>query len=323
MAVVGGWLAHLPAGIEVLLRWNNNRDWDGYGPHLRQMTPEGPEAPTYVLHDAEQGLAIHLYPRVYDGLLFVRAWGLDQPVSTDADLVSLALMCRQTDNPLLECTLGPDVLKTSSTAASVDSAIAQMLYDFLNLLRDARNEEFFSRHAPDAAIHYAGGVVPFQAFGEWRGCEFYFRYRGGWASLDVALPGDDPVDLPAWTAGVDYGETFDGALDFSEFTYIFCYLATRLQRATYPFRFAVLSRPEQDTDDLVTCSDSITLHGGTPEDAYARLASSRWSTWSIDPQPMNADSRRFPAREPQFIPSTAALEKAKRLIGLADARTRR
>lgn len=41
---------------------------------------------------------------------------------------------------------------------------------------------------------------------------FYFRYRHGWASLGVALPGADPVDDPG-EVGVEHGEPLQGAFD--------------------------------------------------------------------------------------------------------------
>ena len=71
----------------------------------------------------------------------------------------------------------------------------------------------------------AGGMCPFQALGQIHGHPFYFRYRWGSATLDIGLPGGDPIGRPIYSAGLSYGTSLDGSLSDGEFEALFARLA--------------------------------------------------------------------------------------------------
>jgi hypothetical protein len=53
---------------------------------------------------------------------------------------------------------------------------------------------------------------------------FYFRYRGGWASLGLGSTIDEAV-TDRREVGVQHGDGLDGCLDEDEFRELFCELA--------------------------------------------------------------------------------------------------
>jgi hypothetical protein len=74
-----------------------------------------------------------------------------------------------------------------------------------------------------------GGVLPFQATGTWFGYAFYFRYRGGHASLSIGESEETVVRAPLWKARIPYGDTLGGVLDFHEFLELFATLVPLLE----------------------------------------------------------------------------------------------
>lgn len=96
---------------------------------------------------------------------------------------------------------------------------------------------------PDVHFSYAGGVVPFQAFGVWQGHSFYFRYRHGRGSLSLSTR--DPVKEPEWQSFAAYGDEMSGYLTWDEFAYLFTVLASRLAPALgwYTFAGETLDKP--------------------------------------------------------------------------------
>lgn len=99
---------------------------------------------------------------------------------------------------------------------------------------------------PGLIIERAGGVVPFQSEGTILGYQYYFRYRGGNASLRVG--GEDPVGEPLWSAYMTYGDDLGGSLSMKEFTYLFCALLTHLKKAPYSYRFTI---PEENLAQIL------------------------------------------------------------------------
>jgi hypothetical protein len=57
-----------------------------------------------------------------------------------------------------------------------------------------------------------GGACPYQATGTILGQPFYFRYRNGYASLEI---GESPV------CGTAYGDSYAGSLDNEEFEMLY------------------------------------------------------------------------------------------------------
>ena len=104
-----------------------------------------------------------------------------------------------------------------------------------NILRTYEYRDLRQR-IPTLELTNAGGAVPFQAEGQWDGYDFYFRYRGGTATLKIGTP-EDVIGEPLWSASMEYGRYLDGTLDTEEFIYLFCTLARNLNKASYRYRF--------------------------------------------------------------------------------------
>ena len=113
------------------------------------------------------------------------------------------------------------------------------------MLLQADTRDLHAR-VPGLTVGQAGGLLPFQSEGTWHGHPYYFRYRGGTASLRVGGP--DVVSSPLWNATVLYGHAQAGCLDMDEFTYLFCVLGRKLQQAEYRYTFDLREGFHPDPD---------------------------------------------------------------------------
>lgn len=143
--------------------------------------------------------------------------------------------------------------------ASVPSPYILLIQELRSLAHDQRMREELRplyAHVPGLLIDYAGGAVPFQAYGTWEGHDFYFRYRHGHASLSVG--GNDAVKAPRWSAAANYGDPMSGFLDMDEFIFLFGFLGNRLKTAPQPYLYA-----QQDEDG----HRQFTVYALSPEQA--------------------------------------------------------
>lgn len=180
-------------------------------------------------------------------------------------------------------------------------------------------------------VESAGGVLPFQSEGTLHGLPYYFRYRGGYASLTVmaAPAAGEEADLlcPLYAAGTDYGDDYAGSLSREEFYSLMLTLVPQLTEAAFLWEFQGVkvtiedlsnpkpesldvlverrhqpvsgSAPERNPPDLrFTATDAPEVYrarGVTPADAYARLReTSQWLVskgWSEDAQRANAAAK--------------------------------
>lgn len=312
------WLSHVSPALASLREKPHLSDWSTRESSIRYA--EGPGGDWHV-QDVALGVALHLQ-QVGPDTLFAVAWALAHPVSGDGELVSLALHCLPSSPPLTTLTVGAEAA-ASWTGEEVPSVrgVANLLTGILDTVSHERDGNALQAAAPDVILEWAGGAVPFQGFGTWLGYPFYFRYRGGWASLDIGMPGGDPLDPTLWSAGVDYGENLSGWLDFSEFVLLLAYLSQRLEKASFPFQFRVISR-EPDAGDNTEVGDTITLWGTTAHEAYESLARTRWRSWEVEGTPVNRDVRVFPGTAPAFVVNPDALAEAEDLVSATPA-TRR
>lgn len=119
---------------------------------------------------------------------------------------------------------------------------------------------------PNLTITSAGGAIPFQAEGVFEGYPFYFRYRGGRASLSVLQKdGEEAGDLlrPLYDAFADYGHPLSGTLDDAEFHTLFSQLAQELTVAGIVWEF--------EYADEEGNPNSLYMHGVTRQQAREAL----------------------------------------------------
>ena len=163
------------------------------------------------------------------------------------------------------------------------------------LLDDAILEPLYTRiPKPHLQINDYGGVVPFQAYGTWYGYAFYFRYRGGHASLRVGDTEDTVISQPLWEADVYYGDELQGALDRDEFITLFCDLGSNLKRANFSYRFRYTGTPDGTSPAYVFRTAE------SPAEAAAQVD----NTYALEPP--YEDPRIFPEHTPAFLVLPAA-----------------
>lgn len=317
MGETGTWLDHVRPALIYLREEPHSSGWLARESSIRYA--EESDGDWYV-QDLALGVSLRLQQVDVDTLSVV-GWALSHPVPNDAELVSLGLHCLPLSPPVMTLTVGAEAA-ASWTAEEIPSmkGVANLLTGLLDTVSRQRDGNALQAAAPDITLDWAGGALPFQAFGTWMEYPFYFRYRGGWASLDIGMPGGDPLDPTLWSAGVHYGEALSGWLDFSEFVLLLTYLSQRLEVAQYPFHFRVTSIPgEPDAADSVQVGDTITLWGRTAQDAYESLSRTRWHAWGVERTPVNRDVRLFPDVAPTFHVAAAALSEAEELIAASPA----
>lgn len=182
-----------------------------------------------------------------------------------------------------------------------------------------------SRAIPGLIITSAGGMCPYQAEGTLKGHPFYFRYRHGYADLRAGEYDSKVMpylDGALWHSGVDYGDTFGGALSSSEFTTLMIELVPALNPAKFYWKFEgrkVIVEGNSTTGLSLSVTDKTEICGGwgiTPEQALLQIASpsdylleNGWSLEDqalyyklkkIDPKPINKDDRVWPDPQPVF-----------------------
>lgn len=140
----------------------------------------------------------------------------------------------------------PSLQPDYCTTTTIDISQIQMTgtpADLMFYALDAKEHEISREYkyqnlialAPELVITNAGGACPFQMEGTLNGHDFYFRYRGGYASLKIGLT--DAIGEPYWSAGTEYGHYLDGDLNQDEVAYLFCLLATQLDKTPYRYIF--------------------------------------------------------------------------------------
>ncbi len=123
-------------------------------------------------------------------------------------------------------------------AQSMASSVRSTTYD---LPRKYIYADLHNR-IPSLIMTQAGGACPFQAEGTIDGQAFYFRYRGGSASLRVGEQTEgEVISASLWSAGMEYGHGLDGDLSPAEFTYLFCSLVRGLEKSMYRYDFYLKS----------------------------------------------------------------------------------
>jgi hypothetical protein len=117
----------------------------------------------------------------------------------------------------------------TSKPRSGHARVAHLIFRVIDLHIQQHEKDQFAALAPGAALRSHGGAVPFQAYGTWHDYEFYFRYRGGLASLRIGTSSETVVGQPLWSAHEQYGPGLDGYMDFHEFLDVFARLAAHLE----------------------------------------------------------------------------------------------
>jgi len=282
---------------------------------------DGKEAGVVTLRNPERGVSLRLQP-VPDcsDLIFAEVFALDLPLPQNVDLAYLALLCNSAAAQQ-QFTFGLDAVSQLVSTDKEEARPQDLAHFWDDLIFEAWRDverEYMRRHVPGVELEQWGGCVPFQAEGAWDGYQFYFRYRGGWASLSIATQGDDPVETPGWRASTAYGDTWGGSLEFVEFVSLLCYLRSQLQRAPFHYDFPVLSKPESVESEYLLSLNQVSAWGHSPQEAYRALASrEHYNGWGIDPTPLNEDRRTFPDKDPDFFVEPAAAERGARLPLLA------
>lgn len=167
---------------------------------------------------------------------------------------------------------------------------------------------------PGLVIATAQGVAPFTSEGSLHGLPYYFRYRGGHASLRL---GDD-LTAPLYSAEVNYGHHLDGSLEDDEFFRLMILLVSQLRRAPRLWEFVGVATHETPSGPAVGERMFYGAWGTTPEEAFAVMhqypADMTFYTHRVSPQQhlaaitarqMNpetatVDQRVWPDPEPRF-----------------------
>lgn len=224
-------------------------------------------------------------------------------------------------------------LREEKTPEEIQQELSEFLKKENEYFEDwkLRNPDFWAvlkDKVSDFRIYASGGVFPFQAFGSLAGFPFYYRERGGVATLKVSdFSGESQ----------NYGFNFDNLLynswkeveefrDCDEyFVETFLELVEKLEKAPFKYEFSAkhIAFKDETTDinaeGAFWASDNkvvLCAWGVTPEEAYEStkqvslyLLDHRWSEevqtrmWKmreIDSEPLNEDNRVFPDPEPDF-----------------------
>lgn len=175
---------------------------------------------------------------------------------------------------------------------------------------------------PGIQVTSAGGLIPFQAEGTLHGHPFYYRERGGEASLNVGdLNGGKPYigDKALWSASEEVEEFRSGP----EWIVTLIRLVDTLDRS--PFRYEFLGKEvnitggKNNIEGLVT-SEREQLYSGwgfSAEEAFAAAHETskyllEYLEWeeefaaavrrmrNLSPVPVNQDTRDYPEDTPDF-----------------------
>ena len=198
---------------------------------------------------------------------------------------------------------------------------------------DPGNFRDLSAKIPGLIVTSAGGACPFQSDGTLFGFPFYFRYRHGFAELEIRAPDTNALSSEhLYRAGIGYGDEYGGVLGRSEFCDLMIQLVPALERAPYLWEFQGVKikiedvanpdplreweedildpeaaetrvpREPQPMDLRCTATGEPEVYrtwGATPAEAYARLHQpSQYLVsegWSAD---MQAEQNRLKAIDP-------------------------
>jgi hypothetical protein len=146
---------------------------------------------------------------------------------------------------------------TSLIAGGPPKELTRAILDGIRDHLDQRNRDRFTALAPDATLTSYGGAIPFQAEGTWGPHAFYFRYRGGTATLRVGTSADSIVSDPLWQASTSYGDSMNGFLLFTEFLDLFATLSQQLERSPFLYWFSP-SNPDSGLPKVFTRALDVT-----------------------------------------------------------------
>lgn len=166
---------------------------------------------------------------------------------------------------------------------------------------------------PFLQIGWAGGICPFQSEGTMHGLPYYFRYRGGNASLRVGVEDGEMWFKPLYSAQTSFGHPLDGFLSPEEFRQLLTQLIGELERSEIYWEFpgiepkdigrvkagtprtygAWAHTPEEAWERLHTMSVYLRSHGYTEERYAAMMAEQQMS-----PETVTVDDRVFPDPNP-------------------------
>lgn len=174
---------------------------------------------------------------------------------------------------------------------------------------------------PGLVVESAGGSVPFQSEGTLHSMPYYFRYRGGGASLRLSPVGHDDthMDTVLYSASLSYGDWLSGSLNPDEFSDLMRQCVVSLSIAPISWKFRGL-RVNFKTDSRGNLAFEPTEEtrfyqgwGYTAEQGYAALhdyldsfdltdeqLEELKAMECIERQPLNEDDRVFPTVPPVF-----------------------
>jgi len=311
------WLAYLSANM---LPDNYRERPANTWKRLEETVEDGKQQIT--LYDLEEGIALTLLMLPEENLVHVSATAMERPIPTDPSLAFLAITCNAQPE-FTSFTFGPENIdfpdsQTNTMSDTLDKAFtaAKAFKEILYVVIRERDRQDLGRYALGCNLWYTEGTRPWQAYGEWQGHLFAFRMRGNIVSLSFALPGQSPIEQPAWRSAFEctIAET---PLSFRDFSILFCYLASTIKRAEFPYQFKVIDFPDEATEkvhEFVSEEKLITIYGHTAEEAYAKTKTPGYKGWAVDPQPVNTDTRVYPENDPVFPIKEGTLEKAEELI---------
>jgi hypothetical protein len=257
----------------------------------------------YEPQETPLGIGIHLVNLAWGASALAlpsetSVWSIDIWLTEDEDDIDsapLVLAAAELGQPYRRVTMGSGfaLQKTSRKDAgyAVLSAIREAIYGARN---DAQRTDIYAR-IPRLSIDSMGGMVPFQAFGQWDNYDFYFRYRHGYAQLNLGHMDDEDNNLVTsgtlWDAGEAYGDEYDGCLTLAEFISLFCSLFAKLEPS--PFRY------EFDTVDGTGYPKGVWAY--SVEEAQDLLAKHVTDREKYQSHPKNLDDRVYPSVSPDFL----------------------
>jgi len=183
--------------------------------------------------------------------------------------------------------------------------------------QDTTKWSWLQEYIPTIIVNSAGGICPFQADGLLQGLPFYFRERGGSASLRIGEKDGSPFgEGVIYSASVDS----DGVNSDELFVALMLTLVPMLKPAPFLWRFDAKKINYVGNDWEYTVSDTekedvlgwgqtaaeglanasspsvyLESHGCTPE-----MQKQIWLDMEVNPKAKNSDTRVWPEVTPIF-----------------------
>jgi hypothetical protein len=239
----------------------------------------------------EHNMMLLLTPKG-DGVWLLECWvsGLDL---TDNAMVTLSLLARGQSYPSnYSLTIDPKDDQLPGTQEEDD--FEDTIFAIVNNFKIREEDKLFYSRIKNITLDSRGGYLPYQAWGNWFGYSFYFRYRGGYAQLRVGTEEEDLVFEHHWNSGSEYGHYLDGSLTFNEFFQLFIKLGKILEPSSWHYTF-----PHKDA------SNKKTIFGIWADSYEEALEEKR----KRDPEneysdiPVAYDNRIYPEVHPDFVGS--------------------